>query len=657
MEDPLASTSMDVDLGLTPADFLLPDVPEPALDVPEAAPPPPTAADDAAPADPTLAALPFADAAIPPSVNPLKRPRSASPAAGDATEAKRAKIDYTNPAQVKLTEAERRAVLGADPIARTVESNRVFCVECKKWVKLGDGVRFRIKHWAGHCALVHKRDKETAGRIVEQGIKDAAEAAALKAAGLLVEEPPPPPPPVMDDKNKPKGNGRWPNSTVGKGVVGKKPFVPGGPPVTRSTYETRATGKPSIPDPRLPVRYNYEDEIPEPYDFSDSDKTPPPPLPPRMRKSHDWFGRHTTHGLDALRRRFAGEPAACAPPHKLSARELRAQVKDDPAQPGVFFLRPRDLAGRRPGQYWEVVPRQEVVPLPGGKKGRRIWIEDRAGVVIQPTNVRNIEPIDVTDYPRRERVQPANGDSEQAEVERVLPVGDITMDLDLDADADADADAEGEEDALGSPDGEQLEYVEDEVEVAAGDESIALPEALPAEAATEEQAAAIQELAAEGEPAPAETLIATQEDSQNTAVVPVPEEASAATLAAQTSAVAGLEDVQPEDADVQPEAADVQLEAAEPQASTSAPEVIPPTPPPPADDEDQWMGLKPPPLSPSISQPTYSLMIEDFMSPVGTRLGTPLDAFVPSTPTAADKGKQKEVAQPANAPGGFIPRV
>ena len=31
MEDPLASTSMDVDLGLTPADFLLPDMPEPVV--------------------------------------------------------------------------------------------------------------------------------------------------------------------------------------------------------------------------------------------------------------------------------------------------------------------------------------------------------------------------------------------------------------------------------------------------------------------------------------------------------------------------------------------------------------------------------------------------------------------------------------------------
>ncbi|EJD37420.1 hypothetical protein AURDEDRAFT_173494 [Auricularia subglabra TFB-10046 SS5] len=147
MEEPLASTSMEVDLGLTLADILLPDDPEPEP-VAEPAPAPlPTAADDGAapPADPTLAALPFADAGIPPAPNPLKRPRSASPAAGDATEAKRVKIDYTNPAQVKLTEAERRAVLGADPIACTVESNLVFCVECKKRVKL---VRFRIKHWA-----------------------------------------------------------------------------------------------------------------------------------------------------------------------------------------------------------------------------------------------------------------------------------------------------------------------------------------------------------------------------------------------------------------------------------------------------------------------------------------------------------------------------
>ncbi|EJD49314.1 hypothetical protein AURDEDRAFT_112579, partial [Auricularia subglabra TFB-10046 SS5] len=63
-------------------------------------------------------------------------------------------------------------------MARNVEANRVFCAECKKWVKLGEGVRYRVKHWAGHCALVHKRDKVTADAIEAEGVANAAKAAA-----------------------------------------------------------------------------------------------------------------------------------------------------------------------------------------------------------------------------------------------------------------------------------------------------------------------------------------------------------------------------------------------------------------------------------------------------------------------------------------------
>ncbi|KZV89678.1 hypothetical protein EXIGLDRAFT_139248 [Exidia glandulosa HHB12029] len=83
----------------------------------------------------------------------------------------------TNPTATssKPDENQRRAILNADPLARNVETNRVFCAECKKWVKLGEGVRYRIKHWAGHCALVHKRDPAEAARMEADALSVHAE--------------------------------------------------------------------------------------------------------------------------------------------------------------------------------------------------------------------------------------------------------------------------------------------------------------------------------------------------------------------------------------------------------------------------------------------------------------------------------------------------
>ncbi|KZV98524.1 hypothetical protein EXIGLDRAFT_832093 [Exidia glandulosa HHB12029] len=390
--------------------------------------------------------LPFANDGEASTVAGTKR--EASSDISGAPTPKRQRVFSTtaqgDPIGAKLSEAERRAVLHADPIARTVESNRVFCVECKKWVKLGDGVRFRIKHWAGHCALVHKRDRETASMLVSRGVQAAAEAAAAHAAALVAmreageEEARKRAAAAVAAANLPvplEPSGTSTPRTGGGIGAGKAKVMP-----TRSVYETRATGRPLL-DPRVPPRYNYEDEITEPYYFSDSDDAPEPSLPLRLRKpSNTWY---------TARRAFPPPnptflPSDVDPPRRLSARELRfeAMAHDSEGEDEDAYVPDREGQGPflNPKLKVPVRRRRQILGRPGMEEWEWEEEEDEQGVY-EPYPQR--EPADDRSRREREVDQPeqANGaDDQEQELGRgssaavdeslVAPAGDDSMDVD-----------------------------------------------------------------------------------------------------------------------------------------------------------------------------------------------------------------------------------
>ncbi|KAI0079384.1 hypothetical protein K474DRAFT_1659198 [Panus rudis PR-1116 ss-1] len=52
----------------------------------------------------------------------------------------------------RTTEAERKAQLEADPRAGEVRPQEVFCLGCKKWIRLGSKTNYALGNWNGHIA-------------------------------------------------------------------------------------------------------------------------------------------------------------------------------------------------------------------------------------------------------------------------------------------------------------------------------------------------------------------------------------------------------------------------------------------------------------------------------------------------------------------------
>ncbi|KAH7102061.1 hypothetical protein BKA62DRAFT_701297 [Auriculariales sp. MPI-PUGE-AT-0066] len=302
----------------------------------------------------------------------------------------------------KLSETERRAVFAIDPFAQSVESNRIFCKECQKWVKLGDGVRFRIKHWAGHCALVHKRDRKTASDLLERGVEEAARLAEVEAerqseALRRAEEEAIRKAEEVAAQQKAKDQAKAaaaaekatktaaaararaakeaavkeaalkreaarrvaasarPSPQPGKGLgtgtstpVGAKSASKVGLP-SQGGYATRARGAAMASVPR----YNYEEEIPEP---------PTSVLPPRFRRMGAAVAVTVSQDkrasqLERLKAPGAGSPTSetSSVTRRISGKEAREQIK------GIAEAERERRKDRKSGQ--EICSRAEILGI------------------------------------------------------------------------------------------------------------------------------------------------------------------------------------------------------------------------------------------------------------------------------------------------------
>lgn len=56
---------------------------------------------------------------------------------------------------IRRTQAQRRAFLRDDPQAQEVESRRVLCRSCQKWIKLSGGSQYSLCNWHAHKERCH----------------------------------------------------------------------------------------------------------------------------------------------------------------------------------------------------------------------------------------------------------------------------------------------------------------------------------------------------------------------------------------------------------------------------------------------------------------------------------------------------------------------
>lgn len=60
-------------------------------------------------------------------------------------------VSVSEPTQRQnMTEAQRRALLKADPRAEEVRPHEVLCQTCRAWVKLEVGAKYIVANWAAH---------------------------------------------------------------------------------------------------------------------------------------------------------------------------------------------------------------------------------------------------------------------------------------------------------------------------------------------------------------------------------------------------------------------------------------------------------------------------------------------------------------------------
>jgi len=102
------------------------------------------------------------------------------------------------PARVRRTAAERQAQLLADPLAGTVEEERVWCNKCQKWIALKKGQAYDTAKWTSHRERCDKDGAQRQSAAVKPPSKPVATASVEDEGhdsdgGESVEEVPKPP--------------------------------------------------------------------------------------------------------------------------------------------------------------------------------------------------------------------------------------------------------------------------------------------------------------------------------------------------------------------------------------------------------------------------------------------------------------------------------
>ncbi|KAH7099084.1 hypothetical protein BKA62DRAFT_710847 [Auriculariales sp. MPI-PUGE-AT-0066] len=233
-----------------------------------------------------------------------------------------ARIDMNN-----LSEHQRWHILSVDPLVKSIANFQIKCNLCDKWIQLGSGgIRYRIRHWFGHIERRHKRSSIEIQNVVRLGLDNAA----TQTTGA----PP---------KNPPSSGSQAPAAADEQGSSSKASQ----PPSRSSSQRPGSSSEVVVPayviaaaaaKESTPKKYNYHDEIPEPFVFPDSDNTPPPVPPPRFRRAEVERAAAARKGKTVVREMM--------PPRRIRPPTSSSSAEGDSKTPEVNFAESHDVPPR-----------------------------------------------------------------------------------------------------------------------------------------------------------------------------------------------------------------------------------------------------------------------------------------------------------------------